>query len=280
MTIHPASGPIRATFLLRKANAHLVATDRDDTTVEVRPTDPHEPSDVRAAEDTMVELTGDTLRVVAPEQQVPGDSESIDVAVRLPAGSSFDLDGGAVRLRTDGRLGDCRLDLGAGAVRLGRVARASIGAGSAEVVVVEATGDVSVHAGSNRIDLQRVEGSVSVESASGAVELGAVDGPVRVTTASGRVTAKRAGSSIEVRSATGAVELDTVVEGRIRVETSAGNVVVGIAPGTAARLDLASTAGRVDNRLDPVEGPRDVDRRVEVEAVTRAGDITIRRSAH
>lgn len=279
MTTHPTPGPIQASLNLHKANVHLVAADCEETTVEVRPTDPDDPSDVWAAEHTTVELSDSTLRVVAPEQRRPGDSESIDVAVRLPARSDLDVRGGAVRLRADGTLGDCEVDVGSGAVRLERVAGAILDAGSAEVAVIEAGGDVSVDAGSSRIRLDRVGGSVRIEAASGGVELGEVAGDVRVRTASGRISADRLGSSAEIAAASGAVHLGQLVRGRVSVETTAGDIVLGIGRGSAAWLDLRSTVGRVRNELDETGVPDSAEAQLEIRAVTKVGNITVRRSA-
>jgi DUF4097 and DUF4098 domain-containing protein YvlB len=182
-------------------------------------------------------------------------------------------------LRTDGALGDCRVGVGSGRVRLDQVAGATLRAGSAELRVVVSDGDVSVDAGSGRVQLDRVAGAVEVEAASGAVELGDVSGDLRIVSASGRISVGRSASSVDVRSAAGRGELGELVQGRASVTTKAGDIVLGIARGTAAWLDLTSTVGRVINELDEADGPDGTDERVEIRATTTAGDITVRRAA-
>ena len=279
MTTHPTPDPIRVTLRLKQANVEVAAADRRDTSVDVRPTDPDDPSDVWAAEHTTVELTETGLEVTAPDQREPGDSESIDVTIGLPADSSLEANGGAVRLRARGRLGECRVRVGSGTVSLDEVAGATVGAGSADVAVIAAAGDVSVEAASGRVRLERVDGSARVESASGTVEVGEVEGELTVRTASGAISARRAGSSVRITATAGRVRLGRLMRGQVSVETKAGDIELGVDPGTAAWLDLRSVAGTVRSELDEADGPGDAHHRLEIRASSTAGDVTVRRSA-
>jgi hypothetical protein len=58
--------PISATLEISMGDVRVVATDRADTVVEVRPTDLTDASDVKAAERTQVEFTNGTLLVKGP----------------------------------------------------------------------------------------------------------------------------------------------------------------------------------------------------------------------
>jgi hypothetical protein len=57
-----------------------------------------------------------------------------------------------------------------------------------------------------------------------------------------------------------------------------GEVEIGIAEGTAARLDVYTHFGRVHNELAAADGPGTADRVVEVRARTNHGDIVINRA--
>ena len=89
---------------------------------------------------------------------------------------------------------------------------------------------------------------------------------------------ERAGAAVTAKTANGAIRLGEVVRGSVSAESACGDIAIGIAPGTAAWLDVHTQYGHVDNRLDaaPAAGPRED--AAEVRA-TAAGDITIHRSA-
>ncbi|MEU9866200.1 hypothetical protein AB0D99_35600, partial [Streptomyces sp. NPDC047971] len=73
----------------------VIAADRSDATVEVRPADPSKGRDVKAAERTTVEFADGVLRVTGPEakNQILGGSGYVEVTVRLPAGSRVEAKG-------------------------------------------------------------------------------------------------------------------------------------------------------------------------------------------
>src|ERR1022692_350531 len=83
--------PISVTLELGVGDIRIVASDRTDTIVEVRPSDAAKKSDAAAAEKARVEYAGGRLVIKAPKgwrQWTPrGGGESIDVQIGLPAGS-------------------------------------------------------------------------------------------------------------------------------------------------------------------------------------------------
>ena len=82
--------------------------------------------------------------------------------------------------------------------------------------------------------------------------------------------------SVVAKSATGDVRLGEVARGSVVLETGLGDVAVGIPEGTAAWLDVSSTAGRVHNALDAADAPEPSAQTVEVRARTSVGDVVIR----
>src|SRR5580692_972386 len=90
--------PISVSLELAVGDIRIAATDRDDTVVEVRPSDPAKKADVTAAEQTRVEYVDGRLLVKAPkgwrQYSWRGGGESIDVEIAVPAGSRVDGDAG------------------------------------------------------------------------------------------------------------------------------------------------------------------------------------------
>jgi hypothetical protein len=68
------------------------------------------------------------------------------------------------------------------------------------------------------------------------------------------------------------------MRGSISVSTSSGEVGVGIAEGTAARLDLTTGSGVVTNLLEPADGPAEGDDTLLIQVRTASGDIDIHRA--
>jgi hypothetical protein len=61
------------------------------------------------------------------------------------------------------------------------------------------------------------------------------------------------------------------------IESRAGDLDVGVRQGTAAWLDVRTTAGKLHNQLDATDGPEPSAETVDVGARTLLGDIVIRR---
>ena len=94
--------PVTTVIDLPAGRVQLIAADRTDTTVEIRPADPARSRDTKAAE--RIEATHDdgVLRITAPaaKNQYFGPSGAVEITVRLPAGSRVVcvLSGGNVNL--------------------------------------------------------------------------------------------------------------------------------------------------------------------------------------
>ena len=121
MATFPTPEPIAVTIEANFAEVQVVASDRADTVVDVRPTDPDDRAHVQVAEATRVELLGDQLRVTAPTPSLMSrilNSPSIDIAISLPTGSAVRADLGAGNVEATGTLGHCTVHTGAGNIRL------------------------------------------------------------------------------------------------------------------------------------------------------------------
>jgi hypothetical protein len=85
-------------------------------------------------------------------------------------------------------------------------------------------------------------------------------------------------ADVAARSANGDVSVADAVRGAAVLETSTGDIEIGIHEGTAAWLDINASAGRVHNALDATPAPGASDEKVEVRARTSIGNIVIRRA--
>ncbi|BCK56364.1 hypothetical protein [Nocardia wallacei] len=210
MPAFPTPEPIAVTVDILSGYVEVVASDRADTVVEVRPADPAKKSDVRAAEQTRVSFGDGTLTVTSAKEwrtYTPfGGNPSIEVTIAVPAGSRLRATAGVGRLVGAGELGPCELEIAAG--------------------------------------------DIEVERPSAAVTAKAAKGDIRIGEAS---------------------------RGVLRLETSVGELEVGIHPGSAVRLETDARYGTVRNLMQPVAGPagsgEDI---VEVYARNSYGNVVVR----
>ncbi|WP_068277633.1 DUF4097 family beta strand repeat-containing protein [Aldersonia kunmingensis] len=274
--------PISAVIDLPLGEVNIVASDRSDTAVEVRPTDANSADDVRLAEQTRIDFSNGNLVVKAPRtwrDYLPmRTSGSIDVTVELPEGSQLRGDAGAGTFRSQGRLGACKFKTGAGDLRLASTGALDVATGLGTVNVEEVHGSAQVTTGSGEVHLGSVDGDVSVKNANGDVYIGAATGVVKCRAANGKIAVERAESDLTAKSANGAIRVGQLTRGSASLGTALGDIEIGLRAGTAARLDVDTKFGRLRNELDAAAAPEPTDERVEVRARTAAGDVIVRRA--
>ena len=257
--------PISVTIDLGLGDIRIAASDRTDTAVDVRPTDPARESDVRAAEQTRVEYAAGQLLVKGPKQRglgVLGRPGSVDLAIELPAGSHLHGEAGAAAFHCQGRLGGFRIRTGLG-----------------DVTVDRAAGPADVSTGSGKIRLGGIDGSAVVKNSNGDCWIGEVTGDLRAHTANGDIAVGQAGASLAASTSYGDVRVSEIARGSASLRTSFGEIEIGIRSGTAARLDVSTKFGRVHNDLAATAGPGSAAETADVHASTSYGDIVIRRAA-
>jgi hypothetical protein len=282
MPTYDTPDPISLTFDLGVADINIVAGDRTDTVVEVRPSDPSSRADVTAAEQTRIELVDGRLSVRAPKdwrRYTPrGGRESVDVEIALPAGSHVDGEAGVADLHSAGRLGELRYKVGAGEIRLDETGPLTIQTGAGNISVERADGAADIKTGSGAIEVGGVEGAAKVKNSNGNTWIGDVAGELRANAANGRIAVDRARAAVQARTAHGDVLLGVVARGAVVAETSFGRVDIGVADGVPAWLDLNTKFGNVSNELEAVARPEPGDEAVEIRARTSFGDIAVRRA--
>jgi DUF4097 and DUF4098 domain-containing protein YvlB len=272
--------PITATIEIVIGDVQISAGDRDTTVVDVKPSDASNDEDVRAAEQTRVEYANEQLRVKAPKLRSwlsRSGGGSVDVTVELPAGSNVHGVAGSADIHSDGRLGYCRIKTGLGDIQIDEADTLNLKSGAGRISAERATGHTEVNAGSGEVRLGELGGSAVIKNANGDTWVGVAHRDLRLSAANGNIAVDVAHASVGAKSANGDVRIGEVVRGSVSLETSIGDLEVGIREGTAAWLDVNATAGKVHNALDAADAPDASSEKVEVRARTTVGEIAIRR---
>ncbi|MGW2601805.1 DUF4097 family beta strand repeat-containing protein [Streptomyces klenkii] len=277
-TSYETPQPISVCVDLAIGDVRLEAGDRTDTAVEVRPSDPGNEADAKAAEDTRVEFAGGRLLVKGPKPRLFGKCGSVDVRVGLPAGSDVEGTGQLAAFHGYGRLGECRIKTSAGDIRLEETGRAALTTSLGEITADRLGGPADITAGAGAVRIGVLAGPAVIKNANGGTRVGEAAGELRVRSANGTVSVGRTGAALEARTASGDIRIGEVVRGAVVLGTSSGRIEIGIAEGTAARLDVRTKAGNVFNSLTASDGPGTAAETAEIYAVTSAGDITIQRA--
>ncbi|UUU28257.1 DUF4097 domain-containing protein [Streptomyces sp. DSM 40750] len=172
--------PIAAVLDIQAGRVQVIAADRADTAVEVRPTDPSNGRDVKLAEQTTVEYADGTLRITATaatKNRILGPAGSVEVTVQLPADSRVEAKSAGVEFRGVGRLGDVAIDAALGPVKLDETAgaRLAVLAGDVSVGRLGGPAEISTQQGDIRID-EAVRGTVTLRTQQGQISVGAARG--------------------------------------------------------------------------------------------------------
>jgi DUF4097 and DUF4098 domain-containing protein YvlB len=273
--------PIAVTVELGVGDLRIAASDRSDTLVEVRPSDPAKKSDVTAAQQTRVEYANGRLLIKAPKgwkQYTPrGGGESVDVRIDLPTGSHVRADAGVAAFHCSGHLGECHLKTGVGEIQVDEAgAPVEVRAGAGDITMGRVAGHADVTTGTGAVRIDSLGGTAVVKNSNGDTWIGNVTGDLRVNAANGTIIVDQAQASVAAKTANGDVRLGEVVRGAILAETACGTIDLGIRNGVAAWLDLDTRFGKVQSDLDAAERPEAGEDAVEVRARTSFGDITIR----
>jgi DUF4097 and DUF4098 domain-containing protein YvlB len=274
--------PITATVELVVGDLRIVAAERTDTAVEVRPSDPGSEADVRAADQTRVEYADGRLLVKTPKQRglgLFGKPGSVDVTLELPAGSQLRAEIAVGGIRAAGVLADSRVKCGAGDVQLDRVGPLALETGAGRVDVDAVAGRADIRTGSGRLQVREIDGPAVVKNSNGDSWLGLVTGDLQVNAANGDITVDRAGNSVVATTANGAITVGAATRGTASLKTGFGEIQIGIPAGTASKLDVSTSFGRIHNQLESADGPQETDETLDLRVRSKYGDIVIRRAA-
>ncbi|GAA3839191.1 DUF4097 family beta strand repeat-containing protein [Sphaerisporangium flaviroseum] len=273
---------ISATIELAVGDVQIIASDRTDTVVEVRPSDESDESDVEAAQKTRVEYANGTLTVRGPKARLldlSKKSRSVDVLIELPTGSHVHADLSVADLRGVGTLGECRIKASVGHFRLDQTGPLRLGTSGGDITVETVAGNADVSTGTGRVRIGEIGGAAVIKNSNGTTDIGTVTGELQVRSANGDISIDRADALVDAKTSNGTIRVGQVTRDTATLHTSTGHLEIGVAAGTAAWLDLNTLHGRVANSLEGLgEAPEKSEPTVKIHAHTSFGDITVRRS--
>ncbi|MFE5796916.1 DUF4097 family beta strand repeat-containing protein [Streptomyces sp. NPDC056503] len=176
MRTFAATAPIAAVVAIPAGHLRLIAADRADVTVDIRPANPAKSRDVKAAETTTVSFADGVLDITAPEtgNQLFGATGSVEITVQLPADSSVRAKAAAADLRGVGRLGDVTFEAAQGPVKLDEARTAHLTLQDGDITLGHLHGDAELT--TTRGDLritQATGGTVRLDTQAGSITIGA-----------------------------------------------------------------------------------------------------------
>lgn len=178
MSTFQTPAPIAAVLDVPAGRIQVIAADRADTTVEIRPADASRSRDVTAANEAVVDYADGVLRVaVAAKNQYFGPAGSVEVTVQLPAGSGVEVTAAGVEVRAVGRVGELALTGAQADVSVDEAAGARVDISAGDVTIGRLTGpaDITTVKGDIRITEAR-RGTVTLRTTAGNVTVGAAAG--------------------------------------------------------------------------------------------------------
>ena len=218
-------------------------------------------SPAEAVRQSRIEKLGNRLVVQAPKAWQLRNV-ALAVKVHAPAGSHVEVRAGAADVTVSGSAGRVDLLTGSGEVKLDRAdGSATIRTGSGGVKLGPTLGGLQLRSGSGHVEASSIAGSATLATGTGDVWLGAVSGEVMARTGSGDLSVADAAS------------------GSLDLITGSGEVRIGIRGGTAAEVDLTSSAGRVSSELDVADTAPEGGVKLKVRARTGTGNAVVTRAA-
>ena len=201
------------------------------------------------------------------------------MTIGLPAGSTVHAGAALADFAVTGPLAEARIKTGLGHVQIEHVGTLDVKSGIGDISVDRVTGHADINSGSGEIRVRELGNGAVIKNANGSTWVGQAGGDLRVGAANGSIAIDAAQASVVAKSANGDVRLGEAVRNSVVLETSIGDLEVGIPKGTAAWLDVRAHAGKVHNDLEAAAAPDAAAEKVEVRARTTAGDVVIRRAS-
>jgi len=208
------AAPIAAVLQIPSGRVQLIAADRTDTLVEVLPANASKSRDVKAAEQVGIEYADGVLHIELPtKNQYFGPSGSVEVTVKLPAGSRIEGKAASCELRGVGRLGDVAFEGAYSKVKIDEAA------------------------------------SVRLTAVDGDVEIGRLGGPAEIKTARGDIRiAEAAGGAVVLRTQSGDISVGAApgVSASLDAETGHGRVSNALKNDGTVGLEIRATTSQGD----------------------------------
>jgi hypothetical protein len=235
--------PIELSIRTRSSDVSVVASERGDTVVELVPT----AGDRKSAEAIeRVRVKHEKNRVIVDGSKVGNDffggGGSFSVRVQVPLRSDADIATGSGSIVLDGELGGVDVKAGTGDTEIQQAASTNVKVGSGNVRIGES-------------------GHANIKCGTGGIEIGTARDGLKAMCGTGDVLVRRA------------------VGGDFVVKTGSGNIQCALPEGVAAKLDLKSGIGSIDNQLTGSAERPEADTYVSISAKSGSGDIVVSRAS-
>jgi DUF4097 and DUF4098 domain-containing protein YvlB len=262
-----APHPVRLDLEVPAGRVRVDTTDAPELEVELAPGDGSDGSR-EAVERARIDFVGDELRVQVPEQRVWGISfgrrPSVDLRIRCPERSSI-----VAKTRS------------ADVEARGAYLRASVSTTSGDVELSGVEDELELQTVSGDVRVGPVGARVSVQTVSGDVVLEKVGAQLRINSVSGDVTVREAAGPVKGETVSGDLELESVAQGDVDLNSVSGDLRVGIRRGSRLAVDATAVSGDLDSEIElggdvaagGTDGPL-----VEVRARSISGDLRIVRA--
>ncbi len=273
--------PITANIEPGNGYVTIIAGDRVDTVVDIRPTNPENESDTDAAERTTVDFAGNTLTIRGPKLNPfswSNKTRSIDVTIEVPTGSHIHGKSRMGDLTSTGRLGDVSYKTGLGHVQFDEAATVSVTTATGNVLGNRITGNATITTASGRLHVGELADRGVLNNSNGITVVGAARGRSRSAPPTATSPSRRRPTTSRRRPLTARSGCSTTVRGSLTLETAMGEIEVGVHEGSAAWLDVKTKFGLVRNEMSASGAPADRADKVEIHANTAFGDVTVRRA--
>jgi DUF4097 and DUF4098 domain-containing protein YvlB len=261
--------PIAITVDVFLGDVTIIASDRTDTVVEVRPSDA-----------TEVDFAGGNLTVKAPrgwKMYTPFSGDpSIDVTIEVPTGSRLHGTASVCRFLVTGELGQCELKTSVGDLQLEKAGPLELQTSGGNITVDQVVSRANITTSTGIVRIREIDGSAVVKNSNGDSTIREVLGDLQVNAANGNITVERPRGSVTAKTANGNIRIGDASRGTLQLETSVGELEVGIHPGSAAYLDVNAKHGTVQNLMDTADQPAQGEETVQVYARNSFGNIIIR----
>ncbi len=197
--------------------------------------------------------------VITAEESWTRNANS-DVFLEVPAGLDVSVTTRSGDIMINADLGAGKLTSGSGDVSVGTAVTLSAKSGSGDIAIGQVAEAAELSTGSGDISIREAAGPVSAKSGSGDLQLKRLR--------AGSVNASTGSGDISVPSTTGSVDL----------RSASGSIVVGVAEGMPAWLDLNTVTGDISIDLDPSQQPEEGKPFVTIRCRTASGEIGVSRA--
>jgi DUF4097 and DUF4098 domain-containing protein YvlB len=191
-----------------------------------------------------------------------GSGPSVRAKIRVPSGSSVDVESDAADVTGTGRFDRAEVRTAAGDVRLDEV-----------------EGDVRVKCVAGDVTLGSIGGEANINSVSGDATIGRVGGNAMLHSVSGDIELRESEGSINAKTISGDVRIGSARKGAVALQSVSGDLTMGLSSGSKLFVNARSTSGKTSSELEVSdERPASDGPLVELQAKSVSGDIRIHRA--